>query len=214
MTCSSHLFSRLALCLACVLCLALSACGTSRPVDFYLLDSASQPLSVPHMPRTTLSIEQIVLPGYLDRNGIVMRDDKGTSLDVARFNVWAEPLNQGIQRVLVDKLTAPLLQHGITVLPYQTNIFGAVYALYVEVLRLDADKAGRVVLETRWTVIDREQNRVLDRGSFAAEEKVDLPEFGSGQMFDVIVAAESRLVQQLGHEIASHVPARMTTRLQ
>ncbi|MDO5536899.1 MAG: PqiC family protein [Desulfovibrionaceae bacterium] len=195
-------------CLAlCLLCLSLLGCGISRPTDFYLLDGTSDPLSVPHMPRTTLTVEQIVLPGYLDRSGIVIRDDGGSGLNVASFNVWGEPLEQGVHRVLVNMLTAPLLQHGITVLPYQSANFGIWYHLYVEVLRLDADRSGRVVLEARWTLVDRTGNKVLDRGSFAAEERLNMPEFGSDSMFNAVVGAESRLLQQMGRDLAERLCA-------
>ncbi len=191
-----------------LLCLAalLAAGCSSRPTEFYLLNGAGTPVNSQHMPRTTMAIEQVLLPGYLDRGGIVVRGENGTSLTVPSFNVWAEPLQQGVQRVLAEMLSAPMLQTGITVLPYQNSSVSAWYALIVEILRFDADRTGLVQLEARWSLVDRTQTRVLNRGNFAAEERVSMPEFGTAEMFDVVVGAESRLLQRFGAELAAQLP--------
>ncbi len=179
----------------------LSACS-SRQSDYYMLESTAPAVSADHMPRTTLVVEEIAMPGYLDRNNVVVRDAKGTHLAVANFNIWAEPLQQGIQRVLAHKLTGPLLNAGITVMPYQSSVVAPMYAAYIEVVRMDADRGGHVTLESRWTLIDVRNNQVLDRGSFAAQETVDMPSFGSQEMFRTVVEAQSRLVEQFGDKLA------------
>ncbi len=179
----------------------LSACS-SRQSDYYMLESSAPAVHADHMPRTTLVVEEIAMPGYLDRNNIVVRDAKGSHLAVASFNIWAEPLQQGMQRVLAQKLTEPLLNAGITVLPYQSSVVAPMYATYIEVVRMDADRSGHVALESRWTLIDVRNNQVLDRGSFAAQETVDMPAFGSQEMFRTVVEAQSRLIEQFGDKLA------------
>ena len=179
----------------------LSACS-SRQSDYYMLESSAPAVHADHMPRTTLVVEEIAMPGYLDRNNIVVRDTKGSHLAVASFNIWAEPLQQGMQRVLAQKLTEPLLNAGITVLPYQSSVVAPMYATYIEVVRMDADRNGHVALESRWTLIDVRNNQVLDRGSFAAQETVDMPAFGSQEMFRTVVEAQSRLIEQFGDKLA------------
>ncbi len=194
--------------LLCLVLLLAAGCS-SRPTDFYMLNGSGTPVNAVSMPRTTLAIEQVLLPGYLDRTGIVVRGSNGTSLTVPRFSVWAEPLQQGVQRVLAEMLATPMLQAGITVLPYQTSNLSAWYSLLVEIIRFDADRSGLVQLESRWTLVDRNQTRVMARGNFAAEERVSLPEFGTQQMFDVIVEAESRLLQRLSNKLAMQLPAHV-----
>ena len=198
----------LSLAAAACMSLALSACS-SRQTDYYMLNSEPSALNMDHMPRTTMVVDEIAMPGYLDRNNIVVRDAGGSHLAVANFNIWAEPLQHGMQRVLAEQLTEPLLGAGVTVLPYQSNAVAAAYALHIELLRLDADRNGHVAMESRWTLIDVRGNRVVDRGSFASTETVDMPVFGSREMFTTIVAAESRLVRQFGDRLAAVLPGTL-----
>ena len=196
--------ARTLLLIAAIISLGLLSACSSRQSDFYMLSSTAPAVHADHMPRTTLVVEEVVMPGYLDRNNIVVRDaDGGSHLAVASFNIWAEPLQQGMQRVLAQKLTEPLLKAGITVLPYQSSVVAPMYAAYIELVRLDADRSGRVALESRWTLIDVRNNQVLDRGSFAAQETVDMPSFGSQEMFRTVVDAQSRLIEQFGDRLAS-----------
>lgn len=99
-----------------ILSLVLTACGQSKPTNYYILKSTAAPVSVESMPRTTLGIVGVNLPGYLDRAGIVLLDENGTFINIPRFNKWAEGLDAGAARLLRRSLTPVLLRQGITVL--------------------------------------------------------------------------------------------------
>ena len=96
------------------LSLALTACGQSKPTNYYLLKSTAAPVAAESMPRTTLGIVGVNLPGYLDRAGIVLLDENGTLINVPQFNKWAESLDEGAARLLRRSLTPVLLRQGIT----------------------------------------------------------------------------------------------------
>ena len=84
--------------------LALSACGASKPSQFYVLNA----LSPSELSRETISVGSglaiglapVNMPEYLDRPEIISRGG-GNQLELGQFDRWAEPLNRNIERVVV-----------------------------------------------------------------------------------------------------------------
>lgn len=187
--------------LLCVLMAGLLSACSSRPTEFYMLAADSTPLSAPSMPEPTMALGFLTVPGYLDRPGVVVLAAEGTGLTVPRFNVWAEPLQQGLRRVIASMLTEPLCHAGVTVTPHGAERPGTDFVLHQEIVRFDADASGRVVMEARWSLFNRNTRRVCGKGSFAAREQVSMPAFGSEAMFNTVVAAESKLVQAYARAI-------------
>ena len=189
------------------LSLALTACGQSKPTNYYLLKSTAAPVAAESMPRTTLGIVGVNLPGYLDRAGIVLLDENGTLINVPQFNKWAESLDEGAARLLRRSLTPVLLRQGITVLASEDTRVAAAYGVIVDIVRLEATTGGSIALEARWTLIDPGANRILGRGSFAGNEKISMPEIGSREMFNAVVAGESRLLERVGADLGRRIAA-------
>lgn len=185
--------------------LALAGCGASRPTDFYMLESGAAPLNAGILPETTVAIGALQIPAYLDRQGIVVLQSEGTSIEVPRFNIWAEPLPQGIRRVLAATMAGDMLNAGVTMLPQGGDRPDTTYTLHVEILRLDCDTNGHATLEARWVLLSRHERRTLLRGGFALSEDVHLSPFGTHAMFDEVVAVESRLVQAFGKDMTARI---------
>lgn len=190
-----------------ILSLALTACGQSKPTNYYILKSTAAPVSVESMPRTTLGIVGVNLPGYLDRAGIVLLDENGTFINIPQFNKWAEGLDAGAARLLRRSLTPVLLRQGITVLASEDTRVAAAYGVIVDIIRLEASTGGSIALEARWTLIDPGANRILGRESFAGSEKISMPEIGSREMFNAVVAGESRLLERFGADLGRRIAA-------
>lgn len=190
-----------------ILSLVLTACGQSKPTNYYILKSTAAPVPVESMPRTTLGIVGVNLPGYLDRAGIVLLDENGTFINIPRFNKWAEGLDAGAARLLRRSLTPVLLRQGITVLASEDTRVAAAYGVIVDIIRLEASTGGSIALEARWTLIDPGANRILGRGSFAGSEKISMPEIGSREMFNAVVAGESRLLERFGADLGRRIAA-------
>lgn len=181
--------------------ISLAACGRSAPTNFYLLESGIEPMSVDNMPTRTLRVAQVETPGYLNRNNIVSRVHNQTRLILAEFHLWAEPVSNGVRRVIAETLTGPLLRDGINVLPIGTEEKGD-YVLLIDVRRLDGNFDEKAALESRWTLLDRNDNPVRS-GIFAAEEMV------RGANYDVLVGAESALLRDFGKYLAKTLPPLM-----
>jgi uncharacterized lipoprotein YmbA len=88
-----------------VLALALSGCsfGKSPPSHFYVLNAQEDAPPQPADHALVLRITHIGLPRYLDRFEIVTRSGSN-ELKLADFHRWAEPLEEGIARVLAENL--------------------------------------------------------------------------------------------------------------
>lgn len=179
-------------------CLFMAACGRSTPTSYYLLESSLGPMQVDNLPRKNLRVAQVETPTYLNRNNIVSRVKGQTKLILAEFHLWAEPVGNGVRRVVEEVLTAPLLQVGVNVLPTGSES-GGDNVLLLDLQRLDGNFNEKAVLECRWTLVDRDEKPIA-QGIFSAEEMVN------GADYNVLVGTESKLVRDLGAYLAQKLP--------
>lgn len=185
-----------------LLALALTGCGRSAPTDFYLLESGVTATQVDSMPNKTLRVAQVETPGYLQRNNIVSRIPGQNKLILADFHLWAEPVSNGVRRVVEETLLQPMLASGINVLPPATEERGD-FTLLLDVQRLDGNFHDKAVLESWWTLVNRE-DKPIARGMYSASEMVN------GATYNDLVAVESNLVRGFGKYLARKLPPNMT----
>lgn len=181
--------------------LALAACGRSTPSNYYMLDSAAPLIQADNMPAKTLRVAQVEAPAYLNRNNIVSRVHDQSRLILAQFHLWAEPVNNGVRRVVGETLAQPMLANGVSVLPTGTEE-RADYVLLIDLQRLDGNFNEKAVLESYWTLLDR-QEKPLARGIYSADELVN------GADYNLLVNAESALVRGFGRHLAKQLPPYM-----
>ena len=183
---------------------ALAGCARSTPTNYYLLESGAAPVQTDDLPPTTLRVAMVEVPNYLNRNNIVSRVQGETRLILAEFHLWAEPVSNGVRRVVEETLTRPLLDAGVTVLPSGTAN-GGDYVLLIDVQRLDGNFNEKAVLESRWTLLDK-NDAPLANGIFATEEMVP------GADYSILVGAESQLVRRMGDYLAGRLPPLLKKR--
>ena len=184
--------------LSLVLLTLLSGCARSTPTRYYLLESALDPVKADTLPSKNLRVAQVTVPDYLDRNSIVSRVNGETELVVSQFHAWAEPVGHGVRRVVQEVLTPPLLAVGLNVLAPGDDT-RADYVLLVDLQRLDGNFDSKAVLEAHWTLKNRHDD-VIARGIYADVEPVE------GKTYDVLTAAESRMVRRMGEHLAARLP--------
>ncbi|MDR3358003.1 MAG: ABC-type transport auxiliary lipoprotein family protein [Desulfovibrio sp.] len=186
--------------LAFLLVLMLAACVHSAPTAYYLLESSAEPVRADSLPAKTLRIARVVVPEYLNRGGIVSRVDGQTRLVVAQFNVWAEPLDQGVRRVVREELAPQLLEAGVNV--QASGDDGGDVVLFLDVRRLDGTVGGKAYAELHWSLKNR-HDAVLGQGSHADEEPV------RGREYTDLVRAESVLASRFATRLAGLLPPLM-----
>jgi uncharacterized protein len=130
--------------IAAALLVGLAACTSPDPV-LYTIATAPGPVQ-PSGPKVVL-VQQIATAHFLERSQIV-RSSENYRLDVMSNDWWGEPLAPMLNRVLVEELAQRLPQSTVIA----DN--GAVTArpdatVEINILRLDEDAAGNLVLQAQ-----------------------------------------------------------------
>ena len=139
---------------------ALSGCAFLQPHDdptrFYVLTVPSAPperAPESEFQRWKVGLRPVEVPGYLQSKSMVVRS--GTNeIHFADFDRWAEPLDQGISRVIKETLsgapnveTVTLTAHGDDTLDYEV----AIRLLACEAVRVGKG-AGTIRFAMAWEV--------------------------------------------------------------
>lgn len=127
--------------------LALAACGTSPPTNYYRL----VPLVDKRAPQgksPVLGIGPINVAQYLEKPQIITSGE-GTRLNLAMFDRWGESLETGVTRVLAINLASLVDTSRVYVYPWRRSEIPD-YGLHVNLLQFDVvGNEGRLVLEWR-----------------------------------------------------------------
>ena len=184
--------------------LALAGClgGPSGPTNFYMLSPLSPTQAGTSAAtaegRIRIGLATVVIPEYLNRNEIVFNLDN-TVYQLAEFNQWAEPLNDNLTRVLAENLTNLLHGDSIDVFLASDSSIPADYRLEVDVLRLDGNLGGQVVLISQWALLETEQDNLI------LMRRAEYQEPAADNTYKGLVLAKSRTVETLSRDIAAAI---------
>lgn len=192
---------RVAILGACLL--ACTGCARSKPARFYLLSAMTKPSDVkpafPGASEITIGVGPVELPPYVDRPQIVTRSGSNR-LHLAEYDRWAEPLKQGMARVLAGNLSTAVGTDHIVLFPWKASETPD-YQIVVVVTRFDSTSAGTAVLTARWSILGKgEQQKRLTRQSAIRRD-------AESKSYEAVVAAESWAVAKLSEEIATAIVA-------
>jgi uncharacterized protein len=173
-----------------------AACGSPSPTLYALQPIAG--VARAGGPRV-VQLRPIGLARYLDRQQIV-RSAEDYRLEVAANDWWGEPLGAMLTRVLVEELSQRL--PGSTVLDEEGAITAdADVTVEINLRRLDASRAGEVVLTAQVAVTRRNPRRPAATRPFSTSVPQGSPDLNG------FVAAASAAVGRLADAIAELVRA-------
>lgn len=181
--------------------LALSACGASKPSQFYVLDAMSpnessrESISIGR--GLAIGLEPVNMPEYLDRPEIVSRGS-GNQLELGEFDRWAEPLDRNIERVVARNLSVLLDTDRVFVMPVRRPL-DLRYRVVIDILRFNLVKEGETLLEVRWAVLDGESERELMIATSSHGQPVAV------QSYDSVVSSMNANLAELSREIATAI---------
>src|SRR5262249_51213301 len=136
----------------------------------------------------------------LDRTQIVTRTD-ADQVNLAHFHRWAEPLQEGIERVLAEEIGARVPTDRIATFPWRGVVARTLqYQVVVALTRFDGRPGGDITLDARWRILGRDGDELAFRRS-------TLIEAAAGPGYDPMVAAMTRTLVTLGQEIAAEIRA-------
>ena len=147
-----------------------------------------------------IGVGPVFVPGYLDRIQIVTRTG-ADQVDLSPFYRWAEPLDDGIARVLAEEIGARVPTDRIVMFPWRGVVAQALqYQVVVAVTRFDGPPGGNITLDTRWRILGRDGNELAFRRSTMIES-------AGGTGYEPMIAAMHRALVTLGQEIAAEIQA-------
>lgn len=180
------------------------SCGVLEPVkdnsDSYMLEP-----SIPERPvtgsRPALAIARPSLPGYLDRQQMVTRAGDGRVV-MNRNQLWAEPLDSGISRVMAANLGR--LENSLGIQPVE-NFITLDYdkLLEIRITRFEPDASGTLQLECTWK-LQPVNGAVANPRPFHTSIDPEVPLSASGAQQARIVAMNEALAR-LAREISGHL---------
>jgi uncharacterized lipoprotein YmbA len=176
----------------------LSGCIGSRSAtpDYHLLTARAPVNTAPSQSGVSIGVGPVHIAQFLDRPQIVTHSGGGT-LQLNDSQRWAEPLEQGIQRALLQNFAA-LIGAETRNFPWRQNLTPD-YAVRIDVTDLDRLGNGSALLEVSWVLEDLKNARVLK-----TQQEQLRATLGSGG--NALAEAYSDLLAQLAQRIAAQLP--------
>jgi len=181
----------------------LAGCGSSPPINYYVL--SAQDGTVPSGNAPSVGVGPVTIPEYLNRANLVANRE-GNTLALARFDHWAEPLEDGIKRVLAINLGGLMNTQNVSIYPWQLEQ-APEYGVRINLLQLDTTNR-EATLSAEWSVYGPGETNVSIRRLSRLREP--LP--GDGMQAQQIAAAYSTLLLQLSDIIAASIESEVRHR--
>ena len=183
--------------------LLLTACTSSPPVRYFSLSSTVADGQQDPGDAVVLGLGPMRMAAYLNRSQIVTRG-AGAEIKVDEFSRWAEPLAVAFHRIVSADVDNTM--DGVTVLafPWESVVRSQVdYRLLGDVIRFDADRSGRVVLETQWSIT------AVDSGEAVVPPRRTRYEAQTGSPDDpaAVASAMNEALAKFSRDIASEMQA-------
>ncbi|HYC55881.1 MAG TPA: PqiC family protein [Candidatus Binatia bacterium] len=180
--------------------LALAGCGfslapTPDPTVFFVLSPVESAEPQRQQSSIHVGLGPISLPEYTAETKIVRRTGEA-SVDYIPMAQWAEPVEDGFSRALLQDLIGHLGSPYVVMYPwYATRELNL--SIPVNVVRFETAHDGSAVLTARWRVEEISTRRLI----VSRESRIVEPAAGPGT--DAVVAALNRAIDRLAREMST-----------
>jgi uncharacterized lipoprotein YmbA len=183
---------RLAACLLVASFLA-SACSVRSPAaDYWTLAALTPAPAAWDEAGPAVAIGPVALPRHLDRPQVLVRHDSAR-VEPAGLHRWADPLDDGLGRVLAANLGRSLGSRRVSAYPVQPP-YALDYRVHLDVERFDGRPGDALVLSARWVITGSAGGEAL------AVERSDI-EVPAGESFASFIGAHSLAAAELAAQI-------------
>ena len=182
---------------------ALAGCtGSSPPARFYLLGGLAQGEASSmkfEKEGPSVLVGPVTLAAYLDRDQLITRSGP-VALHLDQFDRWAEPLSDGIYRVLQENLSILLETPHVSTVLQQSSV-PADFQIAVHVSRFDQGADGGAHLTAFWSLENTRAGGPLLRKKTVVQVAAASPALGDR------VQAQDQALTVFSREIAAAVAA-------
>lgn len=177
----------------------LVACTSqSIPDRYYLLSPMTQQIAPGSAQAPVVGVGPVTIPSYLDRSTIVTRSTANRP-EVNTGHRWAEPLDENINRTLMDNIDRMGMASRLEVFPW-TSRDGVDWQVVLDIDRFERQADGNVILTARWKLVAFEDGQIVRAAKY---NKVSTPDDAT---IEGAVIAMSTLLSDMTAEIVGNIP--------
>ena len=176
-----------------ILAALCTACRSSPDSSYYLLTANSAAGS--GRADLSLGVGPVTIPEFLQRSQIAYAMT-GNTLEVSRWNLWSEPLDLGIARVLSINLARLNPSSTVVLFPWRIDATPR-YGIRISVMELNRSGSNRATLDVEWSLIDLQTRAQLSNTHF--NQSADFAAFS----YAALAAAYSDLLARLSEDISA-----------
>lgn len=168
------------------------------PPRTYVLSAMSAPDGSGSRRGPVVGVGPVALAAYLDYRSIVVRE-AGERVSLSSAHQWAEPLKDGVARVIAENLAVMVPTDAVVLFPWHApRVVG--YRVTVEIFRFDGRLGGPVGLNGQWRLLD-------GAGKQLEQQAVVLVEPVADATYAAMVASQNRLLAAVSQGIAAAIRA-------
>ncbi len=171
--------------------------GSHSPAPSYYLLTARAQADNATPADFAIGVGPVRVAPFLDRTDITVHGG-GAAMSFSERERWGEPLEQGVQRALLQNLHA-LTGAETRNFPWRQSGTPR-FAVRIDVIDLDRLGDGSALLEVSWLLEDLQGAKVLE----TRQQRLTAPIDGTGTA--ALAAAYSELFAQLAQQIATALP--------
>lgn len=184
----------------------LAGCGSVTTPNYYLLPNLNVPDDTVSLfdPESTVhvGVATVSMPAYLERPQIVLLDADNMHLEVLDRERWAEPLDDGITRLVSELLHQKLSKDNISVLPLRIGVPVDI-SIHLDIRNFEGKPNRQLLLACTWTLFKKDGNQVDKiKGDFSKQ----IP---AGQTLNELILNQSELLDSLVVELAKAIESTL-----
>jgi uncharacterized lipoprotein YmbA len=175
----------------------VGGCGSSPPKQFYTLSAVPPAQADAPSPGNAVPIQisAVHVPPVLDRQEMV-REIAPNTVQLSDTHRWGAPLADMMRNVLTQDLLQRL--PAGRVIPARMTPPPGTHRIAVDVLKLECDPVGSVVLDGAWSVFEADSDTALFNQHATLTGQANPADYGDQ------VRVMSQLLGQLADQIAVH----------
>lgn len=170
------------------------------PSRFYVLHAESSGQVMPATRATrdrSYGVGPVGIPDYLKRPSVITRVSE-SQVDPSPIDRWAEPIEKGVPRVLVDDLRVLLGSERIIQYPWYASDRPDLQIL-VDLQRLERSPDGRALVDAHWAIRRTSDNTILRTGDTRTRVEPPTPDA------DGSIAAQSAALGVVARDVATAI---------
>ena len=176
----------------------MAACSTPAPDRYYLLSATLNPAAPVAGQGSVIGIGPVTIPSHLDRSMIVSRSSSNR-LEVNAGHRWAEPLDENINRILLENIDHTGKAVRMETFPW-TSRDGVDWQIVVDIDRFERQADGNVLLAARWKLV------AFESGDITASNRYEKVVDPKNTDVESTVSAMSDLLADMSVDIAKYIP--------